>query len=117
VALIIAVLLAIFLIPWPWGVLVVIGALGIEIFEIRWGLRLARGRSSVGIETLVGKRGRATTDLDPRGQVFIDGARWAARASRAVHSGTTVEVREVQGLELYVDPVFPGPQDTAEDPL
>jgi membrane-bound serine protease (ClpP class) len=117
VALIIALLLAIFLIPWPWGVLVVVAALGLEVLEIRWGLRLARGRSQVGIETLVGKRGRAATDLEPRGQVFIDGARWAARSSRAVRSGTTVEVREVHGLELYVDPVYPGPSDAAPDPL
>jgi membrane-bound serine protease (ClpP class) len=114
---VIGVLLAIFLIPWPWGLLVVLGALALEVFEIRWGLRLARGRSQVGIETLVGKRGRAATDLDPRGQVFIDGARWAARSSHGVHSGTTIEVREVHGLELYVDPVFPGPQDATEDPL
>jgi membrane-bound serine protease (ClpP class) len=117
VALIIAILLAIFLIPWPWGILAVLAALVLEIFEIRWGLRLARGRAQVGVETLVGKRGRAATDLEPRGQVFIDGARWAARSSRAVHSGTTVEVREVHGLELYVDPVYPGPNDPAPDPL
>jgi membrane protein implicated in regulation of membrane protease activity len=110
-SLIVALLLAIFVLPSPWGLLLVLAALALEIFEIRWGLRLARGRSSVGIETMVGKRARAATDLEPRGQVLIEGERWAARSTRAVAKDTLVEIRAVNGLELEVEPVFPGPRD------
>jgi membrane-bound ClpP family serine protease len=108
-SLIIAVLLALFVLPSPWGVIVVIGAIGLEAVEIWWGLRLARGRSSVGVQALVGKRGRAATDLDPVGQVLIEGERWGARAARPVAVGTTIEVLSVNGLELEVAPVVAKP--------
>jgi membrane-bound ClpP family serine protease len=110
-SLLIALALAVFVLPSPWGLVLVLAALALEIFEIRWGLRLARGRSSVGVETLVGKRARAATDLGPRGQVLVEGERWAARSTRAVAKDTLVEIRSVNGLELEVEPVYPGPRD------
>lgn len=110
-SLIVALLLAVFLLPLPWGIAVVLGALALEVFEIRWGLRLARARSSTGVEALVGQRAEAATDLDPTGQVMLHGERWQARSSRAVESGTTVEIDAVNGLELAVTPVWPGPQE------
>jgi membrane-bound serine protease (ClpP class) len=110
-SLIVALLLALFLLPLRFGIAVVIGALVLEVFEIRWGLRLARARSSTGVEALVGQRAEAATDLDPTGQVMVHGERWQARSSRAVESGTTVEIDAVHGLELAVTPVWPGPQE------
>ncbi|MDX6567550.1 MAG: hypothetical protein QOH15_128 [Gaiellales bacterium] len=109
-SLIVALVLAVFFLPLPWGIVVVLGALALEIFEIRWGLRLARARSSTGVEALVGQRAEAATDLDPTGQVLLHGERWQARSSRAVESGTTVEVDAVNGLELAVTPIWPGPR-------
>jgi membrane-bound serine protease (ClpP class) len=109
-SLIVALLLAVFILPMPWGIVVVLAALALEVFEIRWGLRLARARSSTGVESLVGQRAEAATDLDPTGQVLVHGERWQARSSRAVESGTTVEINAVNGLELAVTPVWPGPQ-------
>jgi membrane-bound ClpP family serine protease len=108
-SLIIALLLAVFVLPSPWGLIVVLGALALEIVEIRWGLKLARARSSVGVENLIGKHARAATDLDPVGQVLLEGERWRARSSRAVEAGTTVEVLAVNGLELAVSPVVAKP--------
>jgi membrane-bound serine protease (ClpP class) len=109
-SLIVALVLAVFVLPMPWGIVVVLGALALEIFEIRWGLKLARARSSTGVEALVGQRAEAATDLDPTGQVLLHGERWQARSSRAVESGTTVEIDAVNGLELAVSPVWPGPR-------
>jgi membrane-bound serine protease (ClpP class) len=108
-SLIIALALAIFVLPSPWGFIVVAGAFVLEIVEIRWGLRLARARSSVGLQAMVGKRGEAATDLDPSGQVLIEGERWSAHSTKAVGIGTTVQILSVHGLELEVEPVFPGP--------
>ena len=110
-ALIIALLLAVFVLPSPWGLVVVVLALALEIFEIRWGLRLARARSSVGVQAMVGKRAEAATDLDPYGQVLYEGERWSAHSRKAVGVGTTVQILAVHGLELEVEPVFPGPTD------
>ena len=109
-SLLVALILALFVLPMPWGIVVVLGSLALEIFEIRWGLRLARARSSTGVEALVGQRAEAATDLDPTGQVLVHGERWQARSSRAVEAGTTVEIDAVNGLELAVRPVWPGPQ-------
>ena len=58
----------------------------------------------------VGQRAEAATDLDPTGQVLLHGERWQARSSRAVEAGTTVEIDAVNGLELAVRPIWPGPQ-------
>jgi membrane protein implicated in regulation of membrane protease activity len=111
-ALIVALLLAVFVLPSPWGLVVVILAAGLEIFEIRWGLKLARARSSVGVEALIGKHAEAATDLDPKGQVLVEGERWAAHSTKAVGTGTTVQILAVNGLELEVEPVYPGPRGT-----
>jgi membrane-bound ClpP family serine protease len=108
-ALIVALLLAVFVLPAPWKVIVPLLALVLEIFEIRWGLKLARARSSTGVEALIGKHAEAATDLDPKGQVLVEGERWAARSTKAVGVGTTVQILSVQGLELEVEPVYPGP--------
>jgi membrane-bound serine protease (ClpP class) len=110
-SLVIALLLAIFVLPSPWGLIVVALAFALEIFEIRWGLRLARARSSVGLQAMIGKRGAAATDLNPSGQVLIEGERWSAHSAKAVGIGTTVQILSVHGLELEVEPVFPGPID------
>ena len=109
-SLIVALILAVFILPMPWGIVVVLAALALEIFEIRWGLRLARARSSTGVEALIGQRAEAATDLAPTGQVLLHGERWQARSSRAVGAGTTVEIDAVNGLELAVTPIWPGPQ-------
>jgi membrane-bound ClpP family serine protease len=108
-SLLIALALAVFVLPSPWGWIVIVGALLLEIVEIRWGLRLARARSSVGVQALVGKHAQAATDLDPVGQVLLEGERWRARSTRAVETGTLVEVLSVSGLELAVAPVVAKP--------
>jgi membrane-bound serine protease (ClpP class) len=110
-SLLVALVLAVFVLPSPWGIVVVVGALALEIVEIRWGLKLARARSSTGVEAMIGQRAEAATDLDPTGQVLVQGERWQARSSRAVEAGTTVEIDAVNGLELAVTPVWPGPQE------
>ena len=79
ISLIIAILLALFVLPSPWGLVVVLCAGVLEVFEITWGLRLARKRSSVGAHTLIGRQAVVVRALDPVGQVTIDGERWKAR--------------------------------------
>ena len=110
-SLIIAIVLAVFFLPSPWGIVVVLCAIALEVVEIRWGLKLARARSSTGVEAMVGQRGEAATDLDPTGQVLLRGERWQARSSRAVEAGTAVQIDAVYGLELAVSPIWPGPDD------
>jgi membrane-bound serine protease (ClpP class) len=101
----IALLLAVFVLPSPWGlVAVVIGGV-LDIAEttlfIRWS---KRRNATVGVQTLVGKAGVAASDLWPEGQVRIGGEIWRARCAGGCDSGTRVVVRAVDGLTLVVDP-------------
>jgi hypothetical protein len=53
-SLLVALVLAVFVLPSPWGIVVVVGAIALEIVEIRWGLKLAKARSSTGVEAMIG---------------------------------------------------------------
>ena len=101
----IALALAIFVLPSPWGIIAVIVAGVIDIAEtglfVWWS---KRRRSSVGVQTLVGKRGIAVGELWPTGQVKVDGEIWRARCDGGCDPGTDVVVRSVDGLTLVVDP-------------
>ena len=74
----------------------------LEVFEITWGLRLARRRSSVGAHTLVGREAVVVRALDPVGQVTIDGERWQAHSDIPAPVGARVVVERIEGLRLEV---------------
>lgn len=101
----IGLLLAVFVLPSPWGLVAVVVGGVLDIAEtglFLWWSR--RRRASVGVETLVGKTGIASTELWPEGQVRIVGEIWQARCQGGCDAGTKVVVRAVDGLTLVVDP-------------
>jgi membrane-bound serine protease (ClpP class) len=101
----IGVLLAVFVLPSPWGLVAIVVAGLLDIAEtgvfLWWS---QRRRASVGVETLVGKEGVALSELWPDGQVRIGGEIWQARSERRCDAGTRVVIRSVDGLTLVVDP-------------
>jgi membrane-bound serine protease (ClpP class) len=101
----IALLLAVFVLPSPWGlVAVAIGAL-LEIAEASFFIWYSKRRqASVGVDSLVGKRGVAIDALWPEGQVRIRGEIWKARCRGGCDPGAAVVVRQIDGLVLEVDP-------------
>jgi membrane protein implicated in regulation of membrane protease activity len=101
----IGLLLAVFVLPSPWGLVAVVVGGVLDIAEtgvFLWWSR--RKRASVGVETLVGKTGVASTELWPEGQVRIAGEIWHARCEGGCDAGTQIVVRSVEGLTLVVDP-------------
>jgi membrane-bound serine protease (ClpP class) len=103
--LLIAVLLALFLLPYPWNLIVVIVGAVVEVVET--GLFLwwsKRRRAAVGAETLIGKKAVAVGNLWPDGQVRVDGEIWNARCDGGAEAGTRVVVRGIDGLTLEVEP-------------
>jgi len=101
----IGLLLAIFVLPQPWGLVAVgVGAtLDIaETFTFMWWSK--RRKAAVGVDALVGKIGIAVGELWPDGQVKINGEIWRARCAGGCNAGTQVVVRAVEGLTLVVDP-------------
>lgn len=102
----IALLLAIFLLPSPWGIIVVVTALAIDLVEVGVGIWYSkRRRSKVGSETLVGATGVALDVLRPDGQVKVDGEIWRASCATGCDAGAAIVVRAVDGLTLEVEPV------------
>lgn len=101
----IAILLALFVLPSPWGLVAVgVGAM-LDIAEtvvVIWWSK--RRRAFVGVDSLVGQEGVAIGDLWPAGQVKIRGEIWQARCAGGCDTGTRVVVRAVEGLTLFVDP-------------
>lgn len=101
----IAILLALFVLPEPWGLVAVAAGATLDIAET--GLFLwwsKRRKAAVGVDALVGKTGVAVSELWPEGQVKISGEIWRARCAGGCDAGTKVVVRAVQGLTLEVDP-------------
>jgi membrane protein implicated in regulation of membrane protease activity len=102
---IVAVILALTVIPSPWGWVAVIVAGLIDIAETAFFVRWSkRRRTSVGVETLVGRQAVVVRALTPRGQVKLDGEVWEARADYDLLPGDEVVVRSVDGLLLEVEP-------------
>jgi membrane-bound serine protease (ClpP class) len=110
--LLLAILLAIFVLPSPWGVIVVaLGVVG-EIGEIVWGRRLAkRWRPKTGSEAMIGKRAKVVAECRPEGQVRIHGELWAARCEAGADIGETVLVERIDELVLVVVPEPPGAEE------
>ena len=102
--LLVTVLLALFVLPSPWGAIVVFLGLFLELGEIAVGLHVRRRRTRVGHETMVGRQAQVLQDLSPTGLVLIDGERWKARASAPAPRGSKVVITAVNGLELEVEP-------------
>jgi membrane protein implicated in regulation of membrane protease activity len=95
-----AILLAIFVLPSPWGIVAVIVGGLVEIGEsalfIWWS---KRRRSTVGVEALVGQKAVVATPT----QVRVAGELWNARSGDVLVPGMEVVVRSVEGLTLVVD--------------
>ncbi len=59
-------------------------------------------KTLTGAEGLIGDTGRATTDINPEGKVFIEGELWNAEAEEPILSGEDVRVVSVENLKLKV---------------
>jgi membrane-bound serine protease (ClpP class) len=74
---------------------------------LRWVIGPIRQRSKLtGPEVLVGKIGKAVTDLKPDGEVRVAGVVWRATSiSGDIQKGESVKVRSMQNLVLTVEKV------------
>ena len=100
----ITILLAIFVLPSPWGLVAMLVALVIDLGEVGFGLWYAKKRkAAVGVSTLVGRKGVAIGELRPEGQVRVGGEIWKARSATGCDAGASVVVCAVDGLRLEVE--------------
>ena len=102
----IALCLAIFVLPSPWGLVAVVVAAVLDLTEIGIGLRWSKRRNpAVGSDALVGVAGVAVGELWPEGQVKVNGEIWRARCEGGCDGGAAIVVRAVDGLTLEVEAV------------
>jgi membrane-bound serine protease (ClpP class) len=106
VLVLIALVLAIFFLPSPWGIVVVLCGLVLDLAEVGIGLwwNKRRKTTTVGVETLVGKSAVSVGELRPDGQVRVDGEIWRARCETGCDAGSELVVTAVDGLTLEVVP-------------
>jgi membrane protein implicated in regulation of membrane protease activity len=94
------ILLAVFVVPWPWGIATVLAGGLLDIAESLVLLRWSRRRRAVtGAEALIGRTAVVATST----QVRVAGELWEARADRPLVRGDEVVVRAVDGLVLRVE--------------
>jgi membrane protein implicated in regulation of membrane protease activity len=104
VALLVGVLLAVFVVPEPWGYATVAAGGAIEIAEAGYWFRWTRRRRpEVGAEALIGQVGLVVEPCRPEGRVRVRGELWAARCAEELDSGEQARVLELDGLTLVVE--------------
>ena len=98
-------IVGVFVLPEPWGfVLLPIAAL-IEVAELYFWIHfLRRYRVTTGAEGLVGERAEVIEACAPTGRVRVRGEIWKARCESAAEPGDTVRIAAVDGLTLVVEP-------------
>jgi membrane-bound serine protease (ClpP class) len=97
----------------PWVVITVAVVLGGGIaLAVQRVVRARRLPKRAGWEELVGEVGEVRLSLDPLGQVYLEGALWAARLRgeygahpQVAGVGSRVRVESVEGLTLQVSPL------------
>jgi len=101
VLLVLAFVVAVVWLDAPWSLLLVAGALVLELGEAWLWWRWSRTRKPVmGLEVMLGSSATVVSGT----QVRIQGELWQARALVPVQPGDQVEVVAVDGLTLEVRP-------------
>ena len=94
--------------PWlqvgPWSIaIVVISIVAFLAFAIIYGIRAHRQQVAAGKEELIGKTAEASSVINPKGTVFIQGEHWAAISNKGrIESGEEVIITKVESLKLWV---------------
>ena len=102
-ALLVAIVLALIFLPWPWNLLAILGGLVIETVELAWGLSLARRwKPKTGAEAMIGEDAKVVTACRPRGEVRAQGELWQAHCDEGADAGETVRIDRIDGLTLIV---------------
>ena len=74
------------------------------LFAITKGIKIQWKKPLTGNETLIGKIGTARTNLNPEGNVFINGEIWQAESQhlQTIKKGQKIKAVSIEGLRLIV---------------
>jgi membrane protein implicated in regulation of membrane protease activity len=100
---IVALLLALLVVPAPWGVVLVVSAIAWEIAETAFWVRRTKAIPlAVGPETMIGQAVDVVAACRPHGKVRLSNERWNASCHQGADVGDTVTVVAVDRLTLIV---------------
>ena len=91
-----------------WLSVLIISAILIALFAflIFKVAQAQRRKPKVGPEALIGAEGIAITDIDPEGEVRVEGEIWRARsATEHIRRGEKVKIKRREGLTLIVEKI------------
>jgi len=95
-----------FQISWAVIIPVIITTAAVSVFIVGMGVRAMRCSPQTGREGMIGSIGITITALRPTGTLAIHGELWDAVSDTPLEPGTSAKVLRVEGLTLYVTPVF-----------
>ena len=99
-----AIVLALFVLPAPWGLVAIAAALVVEVGETAFWVWLSkRRRPQVGAEALIGARAEVVSPCRPIGSVRVAGELWRARCDAGADRGDVVRICALDGLTLTVE--------------
>ena len=100
-----ALVLAVFVVPRPWGLALIAAAIAWEILEkVYWFYRTKGFPLAVGPEALVGQPVDVIAACRPDGKVRLSNERWNATCPQGADIGETVIIDRVERLTLIVSP-------------
>jgi membrane protein implicated in regulation of membrane protease activity len=103
-----AILLALFVAPAPWGLVLVGSAIVWEVAEkVFWFRYTKRIPIAVGREAMIGLPVTVISPCQPEGRVQLLGERWKARCSAGAAVGDTVVIEAVEQITLVVSGALP----------
>jgi membrane-bound serine protease (ClpP class) len=103
-AVVVAVALAIFVLPSPWGIVAVFVGIAVEVAEqVFWFRHQRRQKVRTGVEAHVGEMAEVVRACAPEGRVRFRGDLWKARSAEPVAVGEVVRVAQTEGLTLVVE--------------
>ncbi len=104
-ALLAAIVLAVFILPAPWNAVALFAGAVVEVGEAAFGIWYSkRRRAAIGVEGMVGQAARVKEACRPRGSVSYRGERWQATCEEGADPGERVRIEAVEGLTLVVRP-------------
>lgn len=103
-AAVVAILLAIFVLPSPWGLVAIVAGVAVEIGESLFWIRYTRRiRTVTGTEALIGRRAVVVEACRPDGRVRVHGELWRAHCPNGAEVGEHVRIVRVEDLTLEVE--------------
>lgn len=100
---VVSILLALFLVPAPWGVVLVGCAIGLEVAgKVFWYRYSKRIPIAVGREAMIGQPVTVMSPCQPDGLVQLLGERWQARCKVGASVGDRLVIEAVEQITLVV---------------